>query len=165
MLHTNGHLQQLLFDQYIPNYPRHQSQLLHWQPIVNLKNSQVHTLEALVRWRRSDEVLLMPKDFMSIAEDSGLIIDLGRWVIREACSAGALTEERSVSVNVSASQLRDVRFVENQITFDQHRDLVIRVHHRKVFGLVMQIDVNNLEVHTFFIEHVAAALTERAGGA
>lgn len=87
--------------------------LLHWQPIVNLKNSQVHTLEALVRWRRSDEVLLMPKDFMSIAEDSGLIVDLGRWVIREACAAGALTEDRSVSVNVSASQLRDVRFVEN----------------------------------------------------
>jgi sensor c-di-GMP phosphodiesterase-like protein len=87
--------------------------LLHWQPIVNLKNSQVHTLEALVRWRRGEDVLLMPKDFMAIAEDSGLIVDLGRWVIREACAAGALTEDRSVSVNVSASQLRDVRFVED----------------------------------------------------
>lgn len=87
--------------------------LLHWQPIVNLKNSQVHTLEALVRWRRGEDILLMPKDFMSIAEDSGLIVDLGRWVIREACAAGALTDDRSVSVNVSASQLRDVRFVED----------------------------------------------------
>ncbi len=87
--------------------------LLHWQPIVNLKNSQVHTLEALVRWRRGEDILLMPKDFMAIAEDTGLIVDLGRWVIREACAAGALTEDRSVSVNVSASQLRDVRFVED----------------------------------------------------
>lgn len=87
--------------------------LLHWQPIVNLKNSQVHTLEALVRWRRGEDILLMPKDFMAIAEDSGLIVDLGRWVIREACAAGALTDDRSVSVNVSASQLRDVRFVED----------------------------------------------------
>lgn len=87
--------------------------LLHWQPIVNLKNSQVHTLEALVRWRRGEDILLMPKDFMAIAEDTGLIVDLGRWVIREACAAGALTEDRSVSVNVSASQLRDARFVED----------------------------------------------------
>ena len=87
--------------------------LLHWQPIVNLKNSQVHTLEALVRWRRGEDILLMPKDFMSIAEDSGLIVDLGRWVIREACAAGALTDDRSISVNVSASQLRDIRFVED----------------------------------------------------
>lgn len=87
--------------------------LLHWQPIVNLKNSQVHTLEALVRWRRGEDILLMPKDFMAIAEDTGLIVELGRWVIREACAAGALTEDRSVSVNVSASQLRDVRFVED----------------------------------------------------
>ncbi len=87
--------------------------LLHWQPIVNLKNGQVHTLEALVRWRRGEDVLLMPKDFMAIAEDTGLIVDLGRWVIKEACAAGALTDDRSVSVNVSASQLRDVRFVED----------------------------------------------------
>lgn len=87
--------------------------LLHWQPIVNLKNSQVHTLEALVRWRRGEDILLMPKDFMAIAEDSGLIVDLGRWVIREACAAGALTDDRSISVNVSASQLRDIRFVED----------------------------------------------------
>ncbi|MEY4322685.1 MAG: hypothetical protein RL410_466 [Actinomycetota bacterium] len=87
--------------------------LLHWQPIVNLKNSQVHTLEALVRWERPGTGLLLPKDFMAIAEDSGLIVDLGRWVIAAACSAGALTDDRSVAVNISVRQLRDVRFVDD----------------------------------------------------
>jgi diguanylate cyclase (GGDEF)-like protein len=87
--------------------------LLHWQPIVNLKNSQVHTLEALVRWDRPGTGILLPKDFMAIAEESGLIVELGRWVIAAACSAGALTDDRSVAVNISVRQLRDVRFVDD----------------------------------------------------
>ena len=91
----------------------HHQLLLHWQPIVHLRSGQVHTLEALVRWDRPGSGILMPGEFMSIAEDSGLIIDLGRWVIRAACTAGALTEDRAVSVNVSPKQLRDVRFVDD----------------------------------------------------
>ena len=87
--------------------------LLHWQPIVNLKSGQVHTLEALVRWERPGSGLLLPAEFMGIAEESGLIVELGRWVISAACSAGALTDDRSVSVNVSARQLRDVNFVDD----------------------------------------------------
>ena len=87
--------------------------LLHWQPMVNLKSSQVHTLEALVRWERPGTGLLMPKDFMSIAEDSGLIVEIGRWVIATACAAGALTDDRSVSVNISVRQLRDRKFVDD----------------------------------------------------
>ncbi len=87
--------------------------LLHWQPIVNLRGGQVHTLEALVRWQRPGAGLLLPNEFMPIAEDSGLIIDLGRWVLRAACAAGALTDDRSVAVNISAQQLRDVNFVDD----------------------------------------------------
>ena len=87
--------------------------LLHWQPIVNLKNGQAHTLEALVRWDRPGSGTLLPAEFMGIAEDSGLIVELGRWVISAACSAAALTDDRSVSVNVSAGQLRDIRFVDD----------------------------------------------------
>lgn len=87
--------------------------LLHWQPIVHVKSGQVHTLEALVRWERPGSGLLLPAEFMGIAEESGLIVDLGRWVISAACSAGALTDDRSVSVNVSARQLRDVNFVDD----------------------------------------------------
>jgi predicted signal transduction protein with EAL and GGDEF domain len=87
--------------------------LLHWQPIVNLKNGQAHTLEALVRWDRPGSGVLLPAEFMGIAEDSGLIVELGRWVINAACSAAALTDDRSVAVNVSARQLRDIRFVDD----------------------------------------------------
>ena len=87
--------------------------LLHWQPIVNLKNGQAHTLEALVRWDRPGSGTLLPAEFMGIAEDSGLIVELGRWVISAACSAAALTDDRSVAVNVSAGQLRDIRFVDD----------------------------------------------------
>jgi diguanylate cyclase (GGDEF)-like protein len=87
--------------------------LLHWQPIVNLKNGQAHTLEALVRWDRPGAGILLPAEFMGIAEDSGLIVELGRWVISAACSAAALTDDRSVAVNVSARQLRDIRFVDD----------------------------------------------------
>jgi diguanylate cyclase (GGDEF)-like protein len=87
--------------------------LVHWQPIVNLKNGQVHTLEALMRWDRPGSGLLRPSDFMGIAEDTGLIVDIGKWVIASACATGALTDDRSVAVNVSARQLRDVNFVDD----------------------------------------------------
>ena len=89
--------------------------LLHWQPIVNLKNSQVHTLEALLRWNRPGTGLMRPDEFLPIAQDSGLIVDIGRWVLRNACAAGALTDDRAVSVNVSATELRQVRFVDELI--------------------------------------------------
>ncbi|MEN9922987.1 MAG: hypothetical protein RIS09_501 [Actinomycetota bacterium] len=87
--------------------------VLHWQPIVNLKNSQVHTMEALLRWRHPNGELLLPNEFMGVAEDSGLIVQMGQWVLRNACLAGGLTEERNVSVNVSARQLQEVTFVDD----------------------------------------------------
>jgi diguanylate cyclase (GGDEF)-like protein len=87
--------------------------VVHWQPIVNLKNGQVHTLEALLRWDRPGSGLLMPAEFMAIAEDTGIIVDIGKWVIASACTTGALTDDRSVAVNVSARQLRDVNLVDD----------------------------------------------------
>ncbi|MEY3408034.1 MAG: hypothetical protein RL038_1095 [Actinomycetota bacterium] len=87
--------------------------LIHWQPIVSLKNGQVHTLEALMRWDRPGSGLLLPADFIGIAEDSGLIVDIGKWVIQSACATAALSDDRSVAVNVSSRQLRDVNFVDD----------------------------------------------------
>jgi diguanylate cyclase (GGDEF)-like protein len=87
--------------------------VLHWQPIVNLKNSQVHTMEALLRWRHPNGELLLPQEFLSVAEDSGLIVQMGQWVLRNACMAGSLTDDRNVSVNVSARQLQEVTFVDD----------------------------------------------------
>jgi len=59
----------------------------------------------------------------------------------------------------------DVRFIKNQVALNQHRHLVVRVHHCEVFRLVEQVDVDDLEIHAFFVKHETAALAEGAGGA
>jgi diguanylate cyclase (GGDEF)-like protein/PAS domain S-box-containing protein len=85
---------------------------LHYQPVVNLKSGEITGLEALVRWRHPERGLLDPAEFVSIAEDSGLILPIGRWVQEQACiQALRWHEERpderplDVSVNLSARQV------------------------------------------------------------
>jgi diguanylate cyclase (GGDEF)-like protein/PAS domain S-box-containing protein len=85
---------------------------LHYQPVVNLKTGEISGLEALVRWRHPERGLLEPGDFVSIAEDSGLIEPIGRWVQERACrQAVAWHEQRpdarpfDVAVNLSARQV------------------------------------------------------------
>ena len=85
---------------------------LHYQPVVNLRTGEVTGLEALVRWQHPKRGLLDPADFVSIAEDSGLIEPIGRWVQERACrQALAWHEQRpdarplDVAVNLSARQV------------------------------------------------------------
>jgi len=59
----------------------------------------------------------------------------------------------------------DVRLVQDEVALDQHRQAVVRVHHRDVLGLVVQVDVDDLEVHALLVEHEAAAMAEGAGSA
>jgi diguanylate cyclase (GGDEF)-like protein len=59
--------------------------VLHYQPKVNLKSGEITSVEALIRWRHPDRGLIGPPQFVSIAEDCGLIIPIGRWVLRESC--------------------------------------------------------------------------------
>ena len=81
---------------------------LAYQPIVELATSRVTGAEALVRWWRDGEAV-PPREFLGAAEESGLIVPLGEWVLREACIQGVLWRESSwdigVSVNVSARQI------------------------------------------------------------
>ncbi len=80
---------------------------LHLQPIVDLADGTVVGREALVRWQHPERGLLSPADFLDVAEESGLIEDLGRWVICEAARIAAATPQLGyVAVNVSASQVR-----------------------------------------------------------
>jgi diguanylate cyclase (GGDEF)-like protein/PAS domain S-box-containing protein len=87
---------------------------LQYQPIVDLANSRVTGAEALVRWRRGDQQV-PPREFLRAAEETGLIVPLGEWVLREACAQGAAwlrsAWQVGVSVNVSARQISAPSFI------------------------------------------------------
>ena len=90
--------------------------VLHYQPIIELETGAIACAEALVRWERPGGGLVPPSDFIGLAEQSGLIVPLGREVLERACvQARAWQGEpgapRAVSVNVSARQLIDPDFV------------------------------------------------------
>jgi diguanylate cyclase (GGDEF)-like protein len=92
--------------------------VLHYQPKINLHSGAIVGVEALIRWQHPERGLLPPAQFVPIAEDSGLIVPIGRWVLSEACrqtqawlQAGlpAIT----VAVNTSAVEFRAPDFLEN----------------------------------------------------
>lgn len=86
--------------------------LLHYQPIHEVRTGNLVGAEALVRWQHPDRGLLQPADFLPMAEATGIISDLGDWVLREACADAAAWNRRAgsdlgVSVNLSARQIAD----------------------------------------------------------
>jgi len=87
---------------------------VYLQPIVEMAGGAVRGFEALVRWRHPKHGLMSPADFIPIAEDSGLIVPLGEWVLSEACSKiAASAGDFGVSVNLSPAQFRGRRVVES----------------------------------------------------
>ena len=92
--------------------------LLHYQPIVSLANDKIQGFEVLVRWRHPEKGLIAPGEFISLAEETGLIVPLGFWVLKQACSQmrawqiqyGGLATWK-VSVNISSKQLALPNFV------------------------------------------------------
>ncbi len=97
--------------------------ILHYQPIVSIDQRDLIGFEALIRWVHPDRGILVPGDFIPAAEDSGLISDIDRWVLHQACQqlyswqhASISDPDFSVSVNIDADHLtRDV-FLENVIS-------------------------------------------------
>ena len=94
---------------------------LEYQPIVNLESGELAGVEALVRWRHPVRGLLAPRDFIPVAESTGLIVELGKWIFTEACRqaaawsekpGGPLPDGRFMSINLSTVQLTDPRFLE-----------------------------------------------------
>ena len=92
--------------------------LLHYQPKVNLDTGEITGVEALIRWQQPDRGLVSPSQFVPIAEDCGLIVEIGRWVLREACGQAREWQDaglpfKRISINVSAVEFRDKGFVES----------------------------------------------------
>jgi diguanylate cyclase (GGDEF)-like protein/PAS domain S-box-containing protein len=92
--------------------------LLHYQPKINLHTGEITGVEALIRWQQADRGLVPPSQFVPIAEDCGLIVQIGRWVLREACRQAREWQDaglpfKRISINVSAVEFRDKGFVES----------------------------------------------------
>jgi diguanylate cyclase (GGDEF)-like protein len=93
-----------------------QFQLLY-QPKVDLRSGRLFGVEALIRWKHPEQGMISPLRFIGLAEESGLIVPLGEWVVRTACAQGqawraAGLPPLTISVNVSARQFEEKRLVE-----------------------------------------------------
>jgi diguanylate cyclase (GGDEF)-like protein/PAS domain S-box-containing protein len=90
---------------------------LHYQPIVKLPSSDIAGFEALLRWQHPTRGLLIPEDFLPVAEDTGIIIPIGHWVLQEACAQMRAwqdelspSENMFISVNISPVEFGDPGF-------------------------------------------------------
>ena len=95
---------------------------LYYQPIISLQNNTLAGFEALIRWQHPQQGFISPIDFIPIAEDTGLILSIGDWVLTEACQQLARWQKQyvakpevdslKISVNVTSQQLQEPNFIE-----------------------------------------------------
>jgi diguanylate cyclase (GGDEF)-like protein len=90
---------------------------VYYQPIMHLADNRVAGMEALLRWKHPVLGFVSPVEFIPVAEESNLIVSIGNWVLRQACSQAKSWEQRFgqlfIAVNVSARQFRDPGFADN----------------------------------------------------
>ncbi|MDO8706239.1 MAG: EAL domain-containing protein [Sulfuricaulis sp.] len=90
---------------------------LYYQPILDLRSERIVGVEALIRWQHPDRGIIAPDEFMSVLEESGLIVRAGEWVLRAVCEqlqqwSGLLREPVRVAVNISGRQFADPGFLD-----------------------------------------------------
>lgn len=90
---------------------------MEYQPKIKMSSKELFGMEALVRWKHPDLGVIPPGKFISLAEETGLIIPLGEWILRESCRQMVAWQKEgfpllNVSVNISVRQLEDDRFIE-----------------------------------------------------
>ncbi|TMG98243.1 MAG: EAL domain-containing protein [Betaproteobacteria bacterium] len=136
----------------------HNELVLHYQPVVEAPSGRLHGCEALVRWRHPQRGLLMPDAFIGVAEESGLIRELGAWTLDAACAQLARWKAAGrhpgrVAVNVSALQFRDQRLLETV-------QRVLREHAIGPGELELEITESTLMSDTEATQRTVAALRE-----
>jgi diguanylate cyclase (GGDEF)-like protein len=92
--------------------------LLHYQPRIDAHTRRISSMEALVRWERPGKGLVSPGEFIPVAEDTGLIVPLGEWVLEHACRQNKEWQDAglppiSISVNISGKQFQEDNFLKN----------------------------------------------------
>lgn len=97
---------------------KHDQLVLYYQPQFNLYNGKFDGLEALLRWQHPGKGLLQPNSFLSIAEQSGLIVLIGEWVLKQACQQNKSWQDQQlnvvrIAVNVARRQFEQKNFVDS----------------------------------------------------
>lgn len=92
--------------------------LLYYQPVMDMPNHNLYGVEALLRWRHPEQKLITPDKFINLAEETGLIIPIGEWVIRTVCMQIKAWQDQGfyvprVAINLSARQFRDKDLIKN----------------------------------------------------
>ncbi|WP_243420323.1 EAL domain-containing protein [Janthinobacterium sp. 78] len=159
-------LQQLHLESDLRHAIERQELVLYYQPRIDAQSSRVNGVESLIRWQHPQHGLIAPDSFIPAAEESGLIVSIGAWVIREACRQQlawreAGTGDIAVSINLSAIQLksgtlvatlrevlREFPVTPGQIEFeltesilmDNVDDTIATLHAIKALGFALSID-------------------------
>ncbi|MBX9915672.1 MAG: EAL domain-containing protein [Nitrosomonas sp.] len=92
--------------------------VLHYQPIMDMPDHRLHSVEALLRWRHPQHKLIAPDKFINLAEETGLIIPIGEWVLKTVCEQIKTWQAQGyrvpkVAINLSARQFRDKELINN----------------------------------------------------
>lgn len=120
---------------------------LHYQPKVNLRQREVRSVEALIRWRHPEKGMISPALFIPMAEELGLINELGTWLLNEACRQTKAWNAEGIAplrtaINISAVQLRTSNLVEKvRIALDKHRLLPSQLEIEITEGVLMEDSV------------------------
>ena len=90
---------------------------LYYQPIIDVKSRQITSCEALIRWHHPERGMVPPLEFIRVAEETGLIVPLGEWVLRQACAEAARWPKRvTIAVNLSPAQFKSRNLVPTVIS-------------------------------------------------
>lgn len=126
----------------------HDEFLLHYQPLVDMGTCAVSGFETLVRWQHPERGLVSPGEFIPIAEESGLIVDMGEWILRNACSTFTrwlkdthVTGNLFFSVNISPRQFREASLVPMVADILKTTGLEPRLLKLEITETVLMLDV------------------------
>ncbi|MGR2706481.1 GGDEF domain-containing response regulator [Pseudomonas sp. IB20] len=122
--------------------------ILHYQPKLDLNSGQIVGAEALIRWHQPDHGWIYPSAFIPVAEDSGLIVPLSQWVLRQACEQARAWQAAGlppicISVNISAIDFRQRNFVANLATILERTGLEPRLLELEITESVLMQNVED----------------------